>query len=431
VSNPLRIAIAGLGNVGSGTVQLLTQNSDLLRKRSGRPLKITSISAREKNKDRGFSTDGMIWFNDPVAMAKEADADVLVELIGGEEGIAKEVCEQALKSGKHVVTANKALLAVNGESLVSLAENNKVVLNYEAAVAGGIPIVKAIREGLAGNSIKRIYGILNGTCNYILTEMRTQRRAFDEVLLEAQKLGYAEAEPSMDVDGIDAAQKLSLLSSLAFGTKINFSAVYTEGIRRISLLDIDYAEELGFRIKLLGSAQRTAEGIEQRVYPCMVDQSFPIAHVEGAYNAVVGIGDFVGNTMFQGLGAGAGPTASAVVADLIDISHDRRAPTLGVSYNLLENIPDIEIGKHVGPYYVRLMVADRPGVIADITAAFRDEKVSIESMIQRSRSTTEAVPVILNTHDCKEYEMQRALSNISTLDSVIEEPTMIRIETLS
>jgi homoserine dehydrogenase len=431
VSNPLRIAIAGLGNVGSGTVQLLTQNSDLLRKRSGRPLKITSISARDKNKDRGFSTDGMIWFNDPVAMAKEADADVLVELIGGEEGIAKEVCEQALKSGKHVVTANKALLAVNGESLVSLAENNKVVLNYEAAVAGGIPIVKAIREGLAGNNIKRIYGILNGTCNYILTEMRTQRRAFDEVLLEAQKLGYAEAEPSMDVDGIDAAQKLSLLSSLAFGTKINFSAVYTEGIRRISLLDIDYAEELGFRIKLLGSAQRTAEGIEQRVYPCMVDQSFPIAHVEGAYNAIVGIGDFVGNTMFQGLGAGAGPTASAVVADLIDISHDRRAPTLGVSYNLLENIPDIEIGKHIGPYYVRLMVADRPGVIADITAAFRDEKVSIESMIQRSRSTTEAVPVILNMHDCKEYEMQRALSNISTLDSVIEEPTMIRIETLS
>jgi len=431
VSNPLRIAIAGLGNVGSGTVQLLTQNSDLLRKRSGRPLKITSISARDKNKDRGFSTDGMIWFNDPVAMAKEADADVLVELIGGEEGIAKEVCEQALKSGKHVVTANKALLAVNGESLISLAENNKVVLNYEAAVAGGIPIVKAIREGLAGNSIQRIYGILNGTCNYILTEMRTQRRAFDEVLLEAQKLGYAEAEPSMDVDGIDAAQKLSLLSSLAFGTKINFSAVYTEGIRKISLLDIDYAEELGFRIKLLGSAQRTAEGIEQRVYPCMVDQSFPIAHVDGAYNAIVGIGNFVGNTMFQGLGAGAGPTASAVVADLIDISHDRRAPTLGVSYNLLENIPDIEIGKHIGPYYVRLMVADRPGVIADITAAFRDEKVSIESMIQRSRSTTEAVPVILNMHDCKEYEMQRALSNISTLDSVIEEPTMIRIETLS
>ena len=431
MSNPLRIAIAGLGNVGSGTVQLLTQNSDLLRKRSGRPLKITSISARDKNKDRGFSTDGMIWFNDPVAMAKEANADVLVELIGGEEGIAKEVCEQALKSGKHVITANKALLAVNGESLVSLAENNKVVLNYEAAVAGGIPIVKAIREGLAGNSIQRIYGILNGTCNYILTEMRTQRRAFDEVLLEAQKLGYAEAEPSMDVDGIDAAQKLSLLSSLAFGTKINFSAVYTEGIRRISLLDIDYAEELGFRIKLLGSAQRTAEGIEQRVYPCMVDQSFPIAHVEGAYNAIVGIGDFVGNTMFQGLGAGAGPTASAVVADLIDISHDRRAPTLGVSYNLLESIPDIEIGKHIGPYYVRLMVADRPGVIADITAAFRDEKVSIESMIQRSRSTTEAVPVILNMHDCKEYEMQRALSNISTLDSVIEEPTMIRIETLS
>ena len=431
MSDPLRIAIAGLGNVGSGTAQLIQQNADLLGKRTGRTLKITSISARDRSKDRGFSTSGMNWFDDPVVMARDNNSDVLVELIGGEDGIAKEVCEEALKSGKHVVTANKALLAVNGESLVSLADSNNLILNYEAAVAGGIPIVKAIREGLAGNNINRIYGILNGTCNYILTEMRLQRRAFDDVLLEAQKLGYAEAEPSMDVDGIDTSQKLALLSSLAFGTKINFSAVYTEGIRRISLLDIDYAEELGFRIKLLGSAQRIGAGIEQRVYPCMVDQSFPIAHVDGAYNAVVVIGDFVGNTMFQGLGAGAGPTASAVVADLIDISHKRQAPTLGVTLNSLISTSEIEIGEHIGPYYVRLMVADRPGVIADITAAFRDENVSIESMIQRSRSTTEAVPVILNLHDCKESEIQRALSKISTLNTVIEQPTMIRIETLS
>ena len=431
MSDPLRIAIAGLGNVGSGTVQLIIQNGDLLSKRTGRAIKISSISARDKNKDRGFSTADMNWFDDPVTMARDSKADVVVELIGGEGGIAKEVCEEALKSGKHLVTANKALLAVNGESLVSLAESNNLILNYEAAVAGGVPIVKAIREGLAGNNIKRIYGILNGTCNYILTEMRTQRLAFNDVLLEAQKLGYAEAEPSMDVDGIDTSQKLSLLSSLAFGTKINFLGVYTEGIRRISLLDIDYAEELGFRIKLLGSAQRIGEGIEQRVYPCMVDQRFPIAHVDGAYNAVVAIGDFVQNTMFQGLGAGAGPTASAVVADLIDISHNRRAPIFGVTSKSLISTPEIEIGEHRGPYYVRLMVADRPGVIADITAAFRDEKVSIESMIQRSRSTTEAVPVILILHDCKESEMQKALSKISTLNTVIEKPTMIRIETLT
>ena len=431
MSDPLRIAIAGLGNVGSGTVQLIIQNGDLLSKRTGRAIKISSISARDKNKDRGFSAADMNWFDDPVTMARDSNADVVVELIGCEGGIAKEVCEEALKSGKHLVTANKALLAVNGESLVSLAESNNLILNYEAAVAGGVPIVKAIREGLAGNNIKRIYGILNGTCNYILTEMRTQRLAFNDVLLEAQKLGYAEAEPSMDVDGIDTSQKLSLLSSLAFGTKINFLGVYTEGIRRISLLDIDYAEELGFRIKLLGSAQRIGEGIEQRVYPCMVDQRFPIAHVDGAYNAVVAIGDFVQNTMFQGLGAGAGPTASAGVADLIDISHNRRAPIFGVTSKSLISTPEIEIGEHRGPYYVRLMVADRPGVIADITAAFRDEKVSIESMIQRSRSTTEAVPVILILHDCKESEMQKALSKISTLNTVIEKPTMIRIETLT
>jgi homoserine dehydrogenase len=330
-----------------------------------------------------------------------------------------------------VVTANKALLAVHGSALADAAEMAGMALNFEAAVAGGIPIVKALREGLAGNDITRVYGILNGTCNYILTEMREQRRTFDDVLAEAQRLGYAEAEPSMDVDGIDTAQKLALLASLAFGSRINLAGVFTEGIRRISLLDIDYAEELGYRIKLLGSARRTEYGLEQRVYPCMVEQRFPIAHVEGAYNAVVAIGDFVGDTMFEGPGAGAGPTASAVVADLVDVARGHRVPTLGITASSLIALPEAPIERHWGSYYVRLMVSDRPGVIADVTAVFRDEQVSIESMIQRARSETEAVPVVLNMHECEEAAMQSALSRITALDSVVEEPTMIRIESLA
>ena len=428
---PLRIAIAGLGTVGAGTLQVLEQHSNLLAARAGCPLNVTAVSAQNKTKDRGVSLDAFTWFDDPVAMAREAEADVIVELIGGEDGPAKAVCEAALAADRHVVTANKALLAVHGAALADVAEQAGKALNFEAAVAGGIPIVKALREGLAGNEITRVYGILNGTCNYILTEMREQRRSFDDVLGEAQSLGYAEAEPSMDVDGIDAGQKLALLASLAFGSRINFGGVYTEGIRRISLLDIDYAEELGYRIKLLGSARRTAAGLEQRVYPRMVDQRLPIAHVEGAENAVVAVGDFVGNTMFQGPGAGAGPTASAVVADLVDIARDHRTPTLGVPAGGLESLPEAPIDGHRGPYYVRLMVSDRPGVIADVTAVFRDEQVSIESMIQRARSETEAVPVVLNMHECEEAAMQRALSRIATLDSVVEAPTMIRIESLA
>ncbi len=431
MADPLRIAIAGLGTVGAGTLRLLNEHVETLAARAGRPLTVTAVSARNKSKDRGVSVEGLAWFDDPVAMAREAEADAVVELIGGEDGPAKAVCEAALAAGRHVVTANKALMAVHGSALADAAEQAGAALNFEAAVAGGIPIVKALREGLAGNEITRVYGILNGTCNYILTEMREQRRSFEDVLAEAQSLGYAEAEPSMDVDGIDAGQKLALLASLAFGTRVNFAGVYTEGIRQISLLDIDYAEELGYRIKLLGSARQTDHGLEQRVYPCMVDQRFPIAHVEGAYNAVVAIGDFVGDTMFQGLGAGAGPTASAVVADLVDIARGRGAPTLGISAGDLVEAPEAELGRHRGGYYVRLMVSDRPGVIADVTAVFRDENVSIESMIQRARSETEAVPVVLNMHECEEAAMQRALSRIAALDSVLEQPTMIRIESLA
>ncbi|MBO6784222.1 MAG: homoserine dehydrogenase, partial [Alphaproteobacteria bacterium] len=339
-------------------------------------------------------------------------------------------CEAAISAGRHVVTANKALLAMHGNDLAAAAEQAGVSLNYEASIAGGIPIVKALREGLAGNGIEQVYGILNGTCNYILSEMREKRLSFDTVLAEAQKLGYAEAEPSMDVDGFDAAHKLALLASLAFGTRVNFADVHVEGIRHITLQDIDYAEEFGYRIKLLGSARMTEHGLEQRVYPRMVDRNAPIAHVEGSYNAVVARGDFVDDTIYEGRGAGAGPTASAVVADIVDIARGYATPTFGVPADELSDAPASPIERHRGAYYVRLMVDDQPGVIADISAAFRDESVSIESMLQRARSRTEAVPVVLNTHDCEEAAMRRTLKRIEALESVVEAPTMIRIESL-
>jgi len=430
MSESLRVAIAGLGTVGAGTVEVLTRHADLIARRSGCKVDIAAVSARSRTKDRGVELDSYAWFDDPVEMARAADADVIVELIGGEDGPAKALCEAAVAAGRHVVTANKALLAMHGNELAAAAEKAGVSLNYEGAIAGGIPIVKALREGLAGNGISHVYGILNGTCNYILTEMREKRLSFDTVLAEAQKLGYAEAEPSMDVDGIDAAHKLALLASLAFGTRVNFDDVHIEGIRHISLQDIDYAEEFGYRIKLLGSARMTEHGLEQRVYPRMVDRNAPIAHVEGSYNAVVATGDFVDNTIYEGRGAGAGPTASAVVADIIDIARGYSTPTFGVPAKDLVDAPSCPIERHRGAYYVRLMVDDQPGVIADISAAFRDEAVSIESMLQRARSKTEAVPVVLNTHDCEEAAMVRTLKRIEALDSVVEAPTMIRIESL-
>ena len=426
----LRVAIAGLGTVGAGTVEVLQRHGDLIASRSGRAIEIVAVSARNRTKDRGVPLDGFEWYDDPVAMAREADADVVVELIGGEDGPAKALCEAAISAGRHVVTANKALLAMHGNDLAAAAEQAGVSLNYEASIAGGIPIVKALREGLAGNGIEQVYGILNGTCNYILSEMREKRLSFDTVLAEAQKLGYAEAEPSMDVDGFDAAHKLALLASLAFGTRVNFADVHVEGIRHITLQDIDYAEEFGYRIKLLGSARMTEHGLEQRVYPRMVDRNAPIAHVEGSYNAVVARGDFVDDTIYEGRGAGAGPTASAVVADIVDIARGYATPTFGVPADELSDAPASPIERHRGAYYVRLMVDDQPGVIADISAAFRDESVSIESMLQRARSRTEAVPVVLNTHDCEEAAMRRTLKRIEALESVVEAPTMIRIESL-
>jgi homoserine dehydrogenase len=428
MTRPLSVAVAGLGTVGAGVLKLLRDNADLVTARAGRPIAVTAVSARDRNKDRGVPISGLRWYEDPVALAADPAVDVIVELIGGSEGPARTLVESAIAAGKPVVTANKALLAVHGAELAAAAEARGVALAFEAAVAGGIPVIKAIREGLAGNRINRIAGILNGTCNYILTQMRERGREFAEVLADAQKLGYAEADPSFDIDGIDAAHKLAILAALAFGRPVAFDAVYVEGIRRVSALDIGFANELGYRIKLLGIASQTDAGIETRVHPCMVPQSAPIARVDGVFNAVVAEGDFVGRVMLEGRGAGAGPTASAVVADLIDLARNRATPVWGAAGEALSAVPSVPMSAHHGPYYIRLMVVDRPGVIADVTAVLRDHGVSLESMLQRGRSPGEAVPVVLVTHETEERAMRDAVAQIGALDTVMEEPTLIRIE---
>ena len=428
MSRPLSVGIAGLGTVGAGVLKLLRDNADIVAARAGRPIAVTAVSARDRTRDRGISIAGLRWYDDPVALASDPGVDVIVELIGGSDGPARALVEAAIAAGKPVVTANKALLAVHGAALAEQAEAKGVALAFEAAVAGGIPAIKAIREGLAGNRISRVAGILNGTCNYILTVMREQQREFSEVLADAQKLGYAEADPSFDIDGIDAAHKLSILAALAFGRPVAFDDVYVEGIRGVSAVDIAFANELGYRIKLLGIARQTEQGIEARVHPCMIPLSVPIARVDGVFNAVVAEGDFCGRIMLEGRGAGAGPTASAVAADLIDIARGRFSPVWGAASGALSAAPSLPMAKHVGCYYLRLMVVDRPGVIADVTAVLRDEKISLESMLQRGRSPGEAVPVVLVTHETNEAAMRAALDRIANLGAVMEPPSMIRIE---
>ena len=430
MSKPLKVGIAGLGTVGAGTVRLLETQSALLAVRAGREIKVTAVAARERGKDRGVKLDSYAWHDDARALAGLDDVDVVVELIGGADGMARRVVDAALARGRHVVTANKALLAHAGAELAAVAEGRGCVLAYEAAVAGGIPAIKVLREGLAGNRIQRVYGILNGTCNYILTQMRRTGRPFGDVLADAQRLGYAEADPSFDIDGVDAAHKLAILAALAFGTKADIAGVHVEGIRHIGATDIQFATELGYRIKLLGIARMTETGLEQRVHPCMVPLETPIAHVEDVFNAVVVEGDFVGRVVSEGRGAGAGPTASAVVADLMDISRGRASMTFAVPASRLVDAPAAPIDGHRGAYYIRLMVRDRPGVIADVTAALRDQKVSLESMIQRGRHPDAMVPVVLTTHETEEAAMRRALQRIEALDTVLEAPRLIRIEAL-
>ncbi|CAK0760048.1 Homoserine dehydrogenase [Azospirillaceae bacterium] len=427
MSDALKIGVAGLGTVGGGVVRLLKAQADVLAERCGRKLVVTAVSARDRFRDRGVDLSDLRWCDDPVALAADSSLDVVVELIGGSEGPARIVCETALSGGRHVVTANKALLAHHGSALARSAEEKGVILAFEAAVAGGIPVIKGLREGLAANRVSEIHGILNGTCNYILSQMRVTGRDFGEVLAEAQKLGYAEADPSFDIDGVDAAHKLSILTAVAFGTPVTFTPANVEGIRHVSAQDIAYADQLGYRIKLLGIARRSADRLEQRVHPCLVPKASPIAGVEDVFNAVVAEGDFVERVTFVGRGAGAGPTASAVAADLVDIALNRRTPTFGVPVDRLDARSVAPMSARCGAYYVRLMVRDEVGVLARIAGALADVGVSIAKFFQDQRAPGETVPVVLTTHDADEASMLRALDQIKALDSV-KETRMIRIE---
>lgn len=425
---PLRIGIAGLGTVGGGVVKLLAAQAALITARAGRPIVVTAVSARTKGRDRGFSVEGLSWHDNPVALAADAQVDVVVELIGGAEGPAKDLAEAAIAAGKSVVTANKALLAMHGTALAAAAESAGQVIAYEAAVAGGIPVIKMLREGLAGNNISRVAGILNGTCNYILTVMREEGRDFAEVLADAQKLGYAEADPSFDVDGVDAAHKLAILAGLAFGVNIDFGSLHIEGIRRISDLDISFAQELGYRIKLLGVAEQTSAGISLRVHPAMVPATRPLATVDDVFNAVQLEGNFSGPVFLRGRGAGEGPTASAVVADLIDIARGIRIPVWGQAAAGLAPARVLPMAAHEGAYFLRLMVTDQPGVMADVTAILRDHGISLESMLQHGRKPGLPVPIVLVTHETSEAAVNHALAGIEKLPAVLEPPALIRIE---
>jgi homoserine dehydrogenase len=423
----LRVGIAGLGTVGAGTLDLLRRNATVIAARAGRPIAVTAVSARDRRRDRGISVGGLTWHDDPADLATDANVDVVVEVIGGSEGPAREVVRATIRAGKPVVTANKALLALHGAALAAEAERAGVPLAFEAAVAGGIPAIKTLREGLAANEVRAVSGILNGTCNYILTVMHEQGRDFAEVLADAQALGYAEADPAFDIDGVDAAHKLVILAALAFGRPVDFNALHIEGIRRISALDIAFAKELGFRIKLLGIARRQDGGVAMRVHPAMVPEGELIAQVDGVFNAVVAEGDFSGRVMLMGRGAGAGPTASAVVADLIDIARGRLTPIWGAEGNALPALPALPMSAHAGPYYLRLMVVDRPGVMAEVTAILRDAGVSLQSMLQHGRAPGEAVPIVLVTHETNEAAMMTALAEIAALPAVLEPPALIRI----
>jgi homoserine dehydrogenase len=431
MSEPLKIAVAGLGTVGAGILKLLAEHGDMLEARCGRRIQVTAVSAREQGKDRGVSLEGLEFFQDAAQMARDADADVIVELIGGADGIAKETVEAAIAASRHVVTANKALIAHHGTELALKAEAAGVSLAFEAAVAGGIPIIKALREGLAANGIRSIHGILNGTCNYILSRMRDEGLEFVEVLEDAQRLGYAEADPEFDIEGVDAAHKLAILASLAFGRKVNFDGVHIEGITHISQMDIHFAEELGYRVKLLGIASQSDHGIEQRVHPCLVPADAPIASVEGVFNAVVAEGDFVDTLMMEGRGAGEGPTASAVCADIADIARGIQIPAFGIPAKNLDASATLSMDAHKGAYYIRLMVVDRPGIFADVATTLRDNEVSMESILQHGRGAPgEAVPVVLTLHETEEVRAAAVIETISSLDGVLEAPVMIRIESL-
>lgn len=436
-NNSLRLGIAGLGTIGVGLVEVVQRHGDKLAKQTGRPIEIGAVCDLDRDTDRGVDLSAYDWFDDAMALARAEGLDVFIELMGGSDGIALASVEAALESGKHVVTANKALLAKHGTKLAKLAEDHKVSLNYEAAVAGGIPIIKTMRESLVGNDVTRVYGILNGTCNYILTKMQEEGLAFDKVLAEAQAAGYAEADPTFDIGGHDTAHKLAILTSLAFGTELAFDEIYLEGIENIKIEDIEAADELGYRIKLLGVAQITDTGIEQRVHPTMVPKHTAIAEVAGVTNCVAVDGDFVNKIMLVGPGAGAGPTASAIVGDIVDIARGIQIPPLLTKASELKPYQRAKMRSHEGGYYIRLQVKDHPGAIASIAQCMADQEISLQSIVQKgagsddaARDKTALTPVVLITHETTESAVRKALEAIVGSGHVDANTQMIRIETL-
>lgn len=420
---PLRVGLAGIGVVGAGVVKLLETNAALIARRAGRAVQIVAVSARDRHRDRGIDLTPYRWVDDMQALATDEGIDVVIEMIGGADGPALTLARQTIAAGKAFVTANKAMIAHHGLDLARAAEANDTPLKYEAAVAGGIPVIKAIREGASANEIARVYGILNGTCNFILTLMERDGAGFAEALAQAQTQGYAEADPSFDIDGVDAAHKLSILAALCFGTRLDFDAVGIEGIRGLIAADIREAAALGHRVRLIGMAERDGHALYQRVQPSLVPADHPLAYVPGALNAVVAEGNFVGRLFFEGAGAGSGPTASAIVADIIDIARDEYGPAFAMPVDALDAAAPADPGARQGKHYIRLIVEDRVGVLAEIAAAMRDAGVSIESFIQRgSEDGGDGVVMVLVTHRCAASKVQTALAALAATPHVIGAP---------
>ncbi|MCF8496239.1 MAG: homoserine dehydrogenase [Alphaproteobacteria bacterium] len=425
-SQPFRISLVGLGTVGMEVLRLLRDNADLIAARAGRRIEVAYLCARDPSRERSMDLSGYAWTEDPAGMG---GVDALVELIGGANGPAYATVQKALQNGMSVVTANKALLAHHGYELAKLAEERSVGLACEAAVAGGVPIIKAMRDGLAGNRITGVYGILNGTCNYILTRMRETGQDFNDILKDAQARGYAESDPSFDIDGVDTAHKICLLAAIAFGVKPRIEAVCVNGIRYLTGTDIGFATELGYRIKLLGVAQAHDGRLSLSVEPCLVPAHSPLGVVEDVYNGVFVEGDFVETPLFTGRGAGGAPTASSVVADLIDLARGHRIPAFGIPAGSLAEARFIDAGELMGRYYVRLNVLDRPGVLADVAAILRDHHVSIEGLLQRGRDPDQPVSVMITTHDGTRYgDVAESCRLIGNLEASVEAPCLMRIE---
>ncbi len=427
---PLKIGLAGLGTVGTGVIRLIEENRDLIARRAGRPIEIVAITARDRTKDRGVDLGAYRWVDDMGELATADDIDGVVELVGGSDGPALTLARETLNHGRALVTANKAMIAHHGAELGALADSKNAPLKFEAAVAGGIPVIQGLRDGAAANRIDRVYGILNGTCNFILSAMERDGRDFADVLSDAQAKGYAETDPSFDIDGVDAAHKLSILASLSFGSKIDFAGVEVRGIRKILAADIAQAQALGYRIRLIGFAEIDGENgsaqIFQRVHPCLVPLAHPLANVTGATNAVVAEGNYSGRLLFQGAGAGDRPTASAVVADLVDIARKETGPAFSVPTNELEVLPRASAAHRIGQTYLRMLVADRAGVLAEIAAAMRDAGLSIESLIQREITDGSAL-ISMVTHEGREAAIDATLKTLSGSDSLLGEPMVMHI----